>query len=287
MVQGRCWLAGFDVLLFMLGVVLLAGVLEVLSLPLTRMAQGMDGIGSIVASMWEECLLLLAVLGASAALLRLRKVPFRLLGLAFQKRAVAWGLLSVAAFYGVAEAVVLLSGSIEVVGFQLRLGPLFLSLVFYLLVALAEEVMVRGFVLGRMLWGGVAPWGALCLSSLLFSCLHLLNPHFAFLPFLNIFLAGIFLGIPYLYTRNLTMSVVMHWWWNWLQGPLLGYPVSGYELGGESSASLLLVHLPEANLMNGGAFGFEASLLCSVLLAAGSVGLYLWFGKYRSSDAGR
>nr|MDE6348537.1 CPBP family intramembrane metalloprotease [Bacteroides sp.] len=87
-------------------------------------------------------------------------------------------------------------------------------------------------------------------------------------PFLNIVLAGCFLGASYVYTRNLCFPITLHWFWNWIQGPLLGYNVSGNEFGQES---LLVVRFPVDSLINGGSFGFEGSVLCSVLLIIGTV----------------
>ena len=57
-----------------------------------------------------------------------------------------------------------------------------------------------------------------------------------------------------------------HWFWNWIQGPVLGYNVSGNSFGYET---LLTLRFPEENLINGGSFGFEGSVLCSLLQVAG------------------
>ena len=134
--------------------------------------------------------------------------------------------------------------------------------------AVTEEVIGRGFILGRMLDGGVNKFVALLISAVLFSLMHLFNPSFAFVPFLNIMLAGCFLGASYIYTRNLCFPIALHWFWNWIQGSVLGYKVSGNEFSNEN---LLILHFPEENLINGGTFGFEGSILCSLLLVLGTV----------------
>ncbi|MDE5710977.1 MAG: CPBP family intramembrane metalloprotease, partial [Bacteroides sp.] len=121
-------------------------------------------------------------------------------------------------------------------------------------------------VLGRLLDGGVNRFVALFISSTSFSLMHFFNPNFEFLPFLNILLAGVLLGASYIYTRNLCFPVALHWFWNWLQGPVLGYEVSGNRFGD----TLLTLRLSDAHLMNGGSFGFEGSLLCTFLLIIGS-----------------
>ena len=70
----------------------------------------------------------------------------------------------------------------------------------------------------------------------------------------------------YIYTRNLCFPIALHWFWNWIQGPVLGYEVSGNKF----CNGLLALRLPEANLINGGAFGFEGSILCTVLMVVGT-----------------
>ena len=119
-----------------------------------------------------------------------------------------------------------------------------------------------------MLDGGINKFVALFISAVLFSLMHLFNPSFALVPFLNIMLAGCFLGASYIYTRNLCFPIALHWFWNWIQGPILGYKVSGNEFGNEN---LLILRLPEENLINGGTFGFEGSILCSLLLVLGTI----------------
>ena len=97
----------------------------------------------------------------------------------------------------------------------------------------------------------------------------------AALSFINILLAGVLLGSSYIYTRNLCFPIALHWFWNWIQGPVLGYEVSGNKFG----ESMFTLHLHEANLMNGGAFGFEGSMLCTVLMILGTGVILKMFSK--------
>ena len=164
-----------------------------------------------------------------------------------------------------------LLGGIGITDVGVHPGALVRTWVFFLLVAVFEEGMCRGFLLGRMMDAGINKFAALVLSSAVFSCLHLANPGFALLPFINLLLAGVLLGSAYIYTRNLWFAIGLHWFWNWLQGPILGFEVSGNVLEG----NLLTLEAPaEAVLLNGGAFGFEGSLVCTVLMVAG-IGLII------------
>lgn len=195
---------------------------------------------------------------------------FERLGLSWKGwgRDLSGAALLVVSLYAVGFGLSLLSGAVEVAGVLFSPASLLTSLFFFFSVAVAEEVMVRGFVLEGMLDVGIPKFVALFASAILFSLMHLFNPGFAFVPFLNIVLAGLFLGASYIYTRNLCFPIALHWFWNWIQGPVLGYKVSGNVFCEES---LLILRLPEENLVNGGAFGFEGSILCSLLLVIGTV----------------
>ena len=147
-------------------------------------------------------------------------------------------------------------GEIRVIKVGFDLGGLVLSWGLMLLVAITEEICVRGFVLGRLLNSGMNKYLALFLSAFLFSILHLFNPNFSMLPFINILLAGLLLGFMYIYTRNLWFPISLHLFWNWLQGPVLGFEVSGADF----DKTLLTLNLPTKSILNGGDFGFEDSI---------------------------
>lgn len=181
------------------------------------------------------------------------------------------GIGTAAALYGAGFLAVWLMGGVNVAGIGVHPGALVRTLVFFLLVAVFEEGMCRGFLLGRMMDAGINKFVALAVSSALFSALHLGNPGITVLAFVNLWLAGVLLGSAYIYTRNLWFAIALHWFWNWIQGPVLGFEVSGMAPEG----SLLTLDAPrEAVLLNGGAFGFEGSLVCTVLMVVG-IGLII------------
>lgn len=138
-----------------------------------------------------------------------------------------------------------------------------LSLLFYVLVAFSEEIGVRGYVLGRLMRAKMNKFIALALSSFLFSALHSFNDHISSLPLLNIFLAGILLGATYIYTKNLWYPISLHLFWNFLQGPILGFPVSGMENG---IIPMIKLKIGSSSILTGGSFGFEGSITCTILL---------------------
>lgn len=233
--------------------------------------------------MLDEGLMIVSVFFAAWMVLKYRKLPLASLGLSLKGcwKSLLSGALFVVGLYVVGFGLSLLLGVVEVADVVFLPTDLLLSLLLYFLVAVAEELTMRGLVLGRMLDGGINKFVALFISAILFSLLHIFNPNFAFVPFLNIMLAGFFLGASYLYTRNLCFPIALHWFWNWIQGPVLGYKVSGNEFNNES---LLVLHLPEENLINGGAFGFEGSLLCSFLLILGTALIIRYYRRVGAKD---
>lgn len=239
--------------------------------------------GSLPSFFLERLLMLVGYLSAAILVLRWRKLPLSLLGMSLRGRGkdLLAGLGVAVLLYAVGFGTSLLIGTVEIASVQWVPRDLLGTLLFFLLVAVTEEVMLRGFVLGRMLSAGMNRFVALFLSSALFSAMHLFNPNFALLPFVNILLAGCLLGASFLYTRNLCFPVVLHWFWNWLQGPVLGYEVSGMDSG----ETLLTLRLTGSDLLTGGSFGFEGSLLCTVLLVVGTLAIIGYYERRGRKEA--
>ena len=216
----------------------------------------------------SETLMLAGVFLSAWIVWHLRGFSLEGLGRSLTMRWKDWlsGILLATVLYAVGFGISLWAGAVEIAGVAFNPSSLLNSLVFFLLVAVTEELALRGFVLERLLQSGVNKFCALFLSAALFSLINIGNPNFDFLSFINILLAGILLGSSYIYTRNLCFPIALHWFWNWIQGPVLGYEVSGNKF----CNGLLALRLPEANLINGGAFGFEGSVLCTVLMIVGT-----------------
>ena len=264
----RFGLAAVDIIMF---IVLAFIIMMFISMPFLVLSDKLgsaDTTENIPLLMINETIMLVGVFLAAWIVLWFRGLPLTGLGLSLKGR---WkdllgGALFALVLYMAGFGLSLLFGVVEVTGINFQPSSLLMTLIFFLLVGITEELALRGFVLGRLLDAGVNKFWALIISSILFSLIHIANPNFALLPFLNIVLAGVLLGASYLYTRNLCFPIALHWFWNWLQGPVLGYEVSGNKFGD----SLLTLHLPEANIVNGGSFGFEGSVICTVLMLIGT-----------------
>ena len=226
---------------------------------------------SVYLMMLNEALMLASGLIAACMVLGFRKLPFSGLGLSLKGwgRSLLNGALFVVFLYAVGFGLSLLLGAVEVAGVLFSPISLLSSLLLYFLVAVTEEVIGRGFILGRMLDGGVNKFVALLISAVLFSLMHLFNPSFAFVPFLNIMLAGCFLGASYIYTRNLISPFTCIGSGTGFE--VLFWDIKSVEMNLAMRIFCPILHFPEENLINGGTFGFEGSILCSLLLVLGTV----------------
>jgi membrane protease YdiL (CAAX protease family) len=127
------------------------------------------------------------------------------------------------------------------------------------LAAAGEEVMMRGYVLQELM-SKFSTGASVVVSSLLFTALHgaaLVKSDMALVGALNIFLASVLMSLAYLATRTLWLPIGIHAGWNIMQGPMLGINVSGNDF--ESAWKPVTMSGPE--IMTGGAFGLEASVL--------------------------
>ena len=150
--------------------------------------------------------------------------------------------------------------NLQFTGWNIDAGDIGFALGLLILVAVAEELVFRGYILNNLMQS-TNKYAALILSSLIFALAHGANPNFSWLAFVNIFLAGLFLGINYIYTQNLWYAVMLHFTWNFLQGPILGYEVSGTNLPG-----IFQIDLTGSDLITGGKFGFEGSVIASAVM---------------------
>jgi len=156
-----------------------------------------------------------------------------------------------------------------------------LLLVFALLILVAffEELVFRGYILSNLM-DSLPKEAALFVSAILFAVFHSLNPDFNLIAFINIFIAGLLLGINYIYTKNIWFAVFFHFSWNFFQGPVLGFQVSGIEL-----PTLLQQNSKGSVLLTGGKFGLEASWLVTIAMSITVMILYFIFQKKYNTPA--
>jgi hypothetical protein len=167
------------------------------------------------------------------------------------------------ALLGLAAIGMLLSGHLEWTDLIWDPSTLFISFGWMTLIAFCEELVFRGYILGNLMECIPNKWIALGVSSLLFAAYHAITPGIHTLAFVNLFLAGMLLGINYIFTRNLWFSFLLHVGWNFFEGPILGFRVSGTIFPSLFQAE------PNGDLfITGGDYGLEGSMLMTLLLVA-------------------
>ena len=185
----------------------------------------------------------------------------------------AWGILLSLLQMGVIALVYQVSGigsfelnelSLEPILFILGLFP------FWLLQGGTEEVATRGWLLTRIASRTNLPL-AIAISSSLFGILHMGNAGVTFLSVLNIILDGVLAGLLFIYTDSIWLVVAQHGTWNYVQGNLLGFQVSG--TGADASIfSFTMGSGPD--WLTGGAFGAEGLIITTLVLLVSLVIVY-------------
>ncbi len=141
--------------------------------------------------------------------------------------------------------------------------------------AVTEEVLFRGFLFQRFI-DGLGVWPAQLVIAALFTLTHSdalkeIGTQ-GFLAGANIFLASIMFGLAFLRTRSLALPLGLHFAANVVQGPLLGFGVSGDDQPGW----LTPVMAGDQPWLTGGAFGLEASVPGFVSVVVMTVLLWAW-----------
>ena len=139
-----------------------------------------------------------------------------------------------------------------------------------------EEIVTRGWLLNVLSTKYNIGVGLL-ISSTLFGLMHLTNPNVNYIAVINIILVGLFYGLYVIKTNDLWAVCGMHSAWNFAQGNIFGFKVSGLDV---SVGSLIDLNLVGSDFVTGGIFGPEAGITATFILIA-SIGILLFIDKKR------
>lgn len=225
-------------------------------------------------------------LGASWICLAIEKKPLSDIGYRLNGRwgkELAWGILGGAGIMVVTALVAFGAGGFHWTRGLGTLSTTAWGLLLFVIVGFNEETLFRGYLFQRLV-GGLGEWPAQVLMALLFGMAHWNNPGMTgatkIWATVNIALAAILLGLCYLKTKSLALPIGVHIGWNFTQGNLLGFGVSGTT---DAKGLLQPVFASKPEWLTGGAFGLEASLPCVIVCGAAILALLLW----KRSSAGR
>jgi len=233
-------------------------------------------------ALWLEPAPFLFALLATWACTRLRREPLSSVGFRLDQRwfreMVCGTLLGVATALAVVGMIYIIGG----VRFELdparSVGSLLIGLYVFLFAALLEETLFRGFLFQRLL-DGIGVWPAQIAVGALFVLAHGDSPGMQgttqIVASADLFLGAVMLGLAYLRTRSLALPIGLHLGWNWTQGNLLGFGVSGFDYAGW----LKPMFQGEVEWLTGGAFGPESSIFSPLMSIVMIVLLWRWKGS--------
>ena len=190
-----------------------------------------------------------------------------------------WGILIGGVIMALGYLILVESGEITYLNSSFVPIEIFVNILFCVLVAFSEELLMRGYILTNLM-GSMNRYQALAVSSCLFSVMHMGNADYGWFAAIELFFAGLLLGLSFIYTRNLWFPIALHFSWNFFQGPVFGFNVSGRHL--TSVINHVRMH---DNIWNGGAFGFEGSLLSLMFQVVGITLIYFLFRKREPSQS--
>ena len=133
---------------------------------------------------------------------------------------------------------------------------------FFLLVGLFEEFLMRGYTLFT-LSKALGFWPAAILLSILFGAVHLANQGEAWIGALAAGLIGFFFCLTLRRTGNLWFAVGFHASWDWGETYLYSVPNSGIATPGH----LLTSSFHGSRWLSGGSVGPEGSVFVFVVIA--------------------
>jgi membrane protease YdiL (CAAX protease family) len=146
--------------------------------------------------------------------------------------------------------------------------------------ALLEELLYRGLLLTALLHFWRRAGWAIAVSALLFGLAHASNPHATPLSIFSNSLGGVMYALPYVLTGRLYFSAGLHFGWNWAQGIVFGFPMSGVTFN-----SVMMITVTGPAWVTGAAYGPEGGMIgIGARLLIIAVSILLLRPRMRSGD---
>lgn len=186
---------------------------------------------------------------------------------------IVYAILFALIIMGSTFVILLLTGQIQVVAFSFKGFTLLYFLIVLLLYAALEEIPLRGYV-QRNLMESIHPMWTVVGISVIFGMMHLSNQHVNLIGVINCVLIGGIVGVYFIVKKNLWFPIIFHLFWNYFQGIIFGSTISGKDFG----YSLIKIKATGNELLTGGEFGFEGSI---ILMIISMISLFLVLREYK------
>lgn len=163
---------------------------------------------------------------------------------------------------------------------------LLVMFIHYIGISFTEELLARGYLLRNLLEGFSTPYRNLTIgsvvfvSSIIFALPHTGNPNATLTSTLLLIVFGIMCATGVILTGELAIPLGLHLTWNFFQGNVFGFPVSGWEMRG---GTILYIQQSGPEWFTGGAFGPEAGMIGLLAMGVGIALIVLWSRGYLQS----
>ena len=138
------------------------------------------------------------------------------------------------------------------------------GLIMVLVLAATEELLFRG-ILYKIIEAKYSCPAAIAVTAVLFTLSHMANDNFTAVSVLSVVAGSVILGLMFTWGGSLWMPVAFHFAWNMIQ-VITGLPVSGLSIF--SGAALFKMGIEGPELLTGGDFGIENSIVVIILIFA-------------------
>lgn len=137
----------------------------------------------------------------------------------------------------------------------------------FLIQSLAEETICRGFLLPSLSKKTSLPI-AIFVSSTAFALPHLssllsADTKFAVVGIINLYLVSVIFSLLFVLRSNIFIVSGLHCVWNFVLNGVMGLSVSGSD---SNARGVLNFEVYSGNILNGGVYGLEASIITTVVL---------------------
>jgi len=189
-----------------------------------------------------------------------------------------WGLLLGAVSMTLVFLLLLATGLIKVESCIPKVSAdTFLYLLIFILVGISEETFSRGYCMSVMRQTRSVAL-IFIVPAVIFSLMHISNPGFSILAFVNIAIVGVLFAYMYMKSGNIWMPIGYHITWNYFQGCVFGLSTSGLGIEG-----LIKSEYTQHSILGGGAFGPEEGILTTVVLLLGVL-FVKWYYRRSTLD---